>query len=884
MRGFCVSGQPGYAITMPTNKEFLTALFGQNAPFVHVTDFAYDPSAIPSDQHLRSWAGGYFSRYQFGEGTNQYFTISLFYADEKGKARRRKALYRETPVIVLDDVKEKLELAEVEKLPRPTWILETSPGSEQWGYLLTEPCKDRAKVENLLDGLVANGLAPDGKDPGMKGVTRYVRLPDGYNTKQAKMISGQPFKCQMLLWEPWNAVTLEQLAAPFGVNLDAARRESRVDGASEIADHPLVNIPDVIHIKEVRSAGRMDITCPWVDEHTGEIDNGTGIFTNADGTIGFKCHHGACQERTGADLLRYIEDQVPGFGHSLNQWQATRAFAGILGDAPSVPAPPAPDFTAPAQTAPDFTQVATAPTAPTPTAEVQDRSGEAAQAALMQLQRQIPGSIEQRSMAAEILRVVDSFPEIDRIHWHKQIRDVMHWDKKEFTSVLNNLRAEWYAKDDPTGLFENITYVGEIDEFFDRAKRIFYKPAAFQNNFAHLDPEARKQALEGGITKVDKIDYAPKRPPVFEQDGIRYANSWSDTGEVEGIPGDVQRWLNHWDALGWTEHREHMLQWMAWTILHPETKINHMLLLGGAEGVGKDYLLYPLAVALAENHRTVPGEALTGQFGDFILSTKHLHINEVSLADHRDAALIAEKIKPLAAAPPDKLYINRKGVKPVYVSNIINVSMGVNSTLPFKTQGLSRRIYGVWTDLQVRDWRGEVMPEWRVYWRDRWNWMNGQGVQNCIYYLRNCVNLNNFKPSEAPPVTQFVRDINESSKPLLAQTVEAMINMSFGCFKSDIITAHDVARSVKSTEQFAPDIAYMDTRTVTPARVMNTLMNVRGLQRREVVESHNIRKYWITRNFDHYANMTDEEFSREYARQISSAQGASQLLSVIGGK
>lgn len=872
---------------MPTNKEFLTALFGQNAPFVHVTDFAYDPSAIPPDEHLRAWAGGYFSRYRLGENTNQYFTISLFYADEKGKARRRKALFRETPVIVLDDVKEKLSMTEVAKLPRPTWILETSPGSEQWGYLLAEPCKDRAKVENLLDGLVANGLAPDGKDPGMKGVTRYVRLPEGVNTKQAKMINGQPFKCRTTLWEPFNTVTLEQLAEPFSVDLDASRREGRLDGAGEVSDHPLVNIPDVIHIKEIRSAGRMDITCPWVDEHTGEVDNGTGIFTNTDGTIGFKCHHGACQERTGSDLLRYIETKVPGFGQTLSNWQASRAFANVLGEqppAPVIPTPPAPDFTASVQAAPDFTQVASAPTAPAPQQEVVDRSGEAAQAALVQLQRQIPGSIEQRQMATEILRVVDGFQEIDRVHWHKEIRDVMHWDKKEFNSVLKGCRAEWYAKSDPTGVFDDICYVGEINEFFDRRKRIFYKPEGFQNNFAHLDSEARKRALEGGITKVDKIDYSPKMPPVFERDGVRYANSWTDTGEVAGIQGDVDRWLNHWDALGWGEHRDHMLQWMAWTILHPETKINHMLLLGGAEGVGKDFLLYPLSVALGENHITVPGEALTSQFGDFILSSKHIHINEVSLADHRDAALIAEKIKPLAAAPPDKLYINRKGVKPVYVSNIINCSMGVNSTLPFKTQGLSRRIYGVWTDLQVRDWRGEMTPEWRVYWRDRWNWMKGDGVNACIWYLRNCVDLNNFRPSEAPPVTQFVRDINEASKPLLMQTIEAMMQMAFGCFKADIITAADVARSVKSTEQFAPDIAYMDTRTVTPAKVMNTLTNIRGIQRREVVEAHGIRKYWITRNFDHYASMTDEDFSREYARQISSAQGANQLMSILGGK
>ena len=100
-----------------TNTEFLSALFGDQAPWVHVTDFVHDPSNIPKEQHLIAWKGDYFSRYRMGTNTNQYFTISLFYCDDQKQARRRKSLFRMTPVIVLDDVKEKLSMDEVQKLP-----------------------------------------------------------------------------------------------------------------------------------------------------------------------------------------------------------------------------------------------------------------------------------------------------------------------------------------------------------------------------------------------------------------------------------------------------------------------------------------------------------------------------------------------------------------------------------------------------------------------------------------------------------------------------------------------------------------------------------------------------------------------------------------------
>lgn len=312
-----------------TNEEFLIAIFSKDTPLCHVTDFPYDPSNIPKDKHLVAWKGNYFSRYHFTPNTNQYFTISTFYCDDEKQARRRKALYRQTHCLVLDDVREKLSEEAAAKLPTPSWILETSPDSFQWGYIFDTPVTEASKIDNLNDGLIASELAPNGKDPGQRGVTRYVRLPEGINNKASKLVNGLPFKCRLTLWQPFNRVTIEQLAAPFAVDLNRVRREARIDGASDVSDHPLINIPEVIHIKEVRSAGRFDCTCPWGDEHTDNDDSGSAIFTNSDGSIGYKCHHGSCQNRTGGDLLRFIEANDSGFNNRLKQWQVMREFTGV---------------------------------------------------------------------------------------------------------------------------------------------------------------------------------------------------------------------------------------------------------------------------------------------------------------------------------------------------------------------------------------------------------------------------------------------------------------------------------------------------------------------------------------------------------------------------
>lgn len=857
-------------MSIPNNTEFLNALFGSEAPWVHVTCFTYDPGDIPADRHLRAWKGDFFSRYNMQDNTNQYFTISNFYTDEQGSARRRKALYRQTPVIVLDDVKEKLSMDEVSKLPSPSWILETSPGSEQWGYILNTPCTDRGMVENLLDGLVANGLAPDGKDPGMKGVTRYVRLPDGVNTKKSKMINGEPFKCRITLWEPFNTVTIEDLAKPFHVNLNAPRRESRVDGAADIANHPLVNMPDVIHVKEIRSAGRFDITCPWVEDHTGGEDNGAAVFTNGDHTIGFKCHHGSCQGRTGKDLLDYVEEVSPGFGRQFAEWKVIQSFTEI--SEPTFLAPVVPQVPAIEQVEePTFLAAPSAPSVPV---------ASAFDTIINQLRQFPPTSQEARTLASNMLQSVEELSTIDKIHWHTQVCDVMRWNKSEFKEILKDLRSTWYVQSKAeVNFFDEVVYIGELNQFFDRKKNIFYSAEAYQNAYAHLDSEARKEALQGGrVTKVDKLDYAPKKPPVFEERGVMYGNSWSASNEVMGTPGDVTPWLNHFDTLGWSENKEHLIQWMAYTIRYPEHKINHMVILGSGEGCGKDWLLTPLAVAMEGNSRSIGGEDLLSNFNDYVLGTKYLNINETELGDRKEARAVSAKLKPLAAAPPVKLRVNPKGVKAIDVRNIVNCVMTTNSQLPIQLNGPSRRFYALWSDLNPRDEYDEMMPEWVEYWKQQWEWMNNGGAEAVIYHLRNVVDLSSFNPQSAPPMTQFLRDIRESSKSPAEQTIEAFIESRVGIFNSDVMTANDISNTLRAGSMVAPALMYCDERVFTPnmvGRIMKGMSNL--VQMRGSSANKTSHRLWVVRNVNQYMRMGGSELYREYERQLQATRASAGM-------
>ena len=858
-----------------SNKEFVETLFGVDAPWCHVTDFPHDPGNIPKDQHLIAWKGDYFSRYPMRPNTNQYFTISNFYCDDQQQARRRKALFRHTPVIVLDDVKEKLSMVEVSKLPSPSWILESSAGSEQWGYILNEPCADRGRVENLLDGLVANGLAPDGRDPGMKGVTRYLRLPEGINNKASKLVNGLPFKCRITLWQPFNRVTLEQLASPFSVDLDAVRREARVDGASDVGDHPLVNIPDLVHIKEIRSDGRFDITCPWVAEHTGADDSGSAIFTNEDGSMGFKCHHGNCQPKTGADVLRFIENELPGFSSKLKNWQVLRELSEFA--TPSFMGNPVQPIQEPVVQPAPVVQHEVSFMAPVPVAAptVEQVDPDALQLFCDNLRRQLPGTNEQREMAAKVLKITDDMPKMEQRHWHDVVVDIMRWSKADFKDIITDLRKTWYGeKVSASTFYDNVVFVKELNQFYDWDSRIFFSTEAFQNSFAHEDAEARKIALQDGrVQKVDRLDYAPRQPRVFVEKGCRYGNTWCESTQSVGVQGDVSRWLQHFDALDWREHRGHIEKWMAFTLRHPDRKINHMLLMGGGEGCGKDFLLYPLILAMGENTETIAGDDLLSSFNDYLLSTKYLHINEAELGDRKEAVAVSNKLKPLASAPPMTLRVNQKGIKAIKIRNVVNSTMTTNSVMPLRLNGPSRRFYAIWSDLNLRDKNDNMKQEWLDYWDDRWAWMKNGGWEAVVYHLMNVVDLTDFNPDAAPPMTEFLREIKESSASPMQQTLEAFIKKQHGAFRCDILTSSDMAETLRAGALMPADMM-TDPKFFTDKKV--------GMMLKELGSYPSVRssgaRLWVLRDEEKYAHMTSTALYHEYERQMKEAQGNHSLM------
>lgn len=311
-----------------SHGDFLLALFGkEHAINALAVGFPEDPTGNHDVRtRARMWNAQRHGKRKkaLPREYNNYFCISTFKPSEDpkdgGEPRRRKALHYATHVVVIDDVGPKVPWENI-KLP-PSYVLLTSPNNCQLGYRLTVPERDAAKVERLIDGLIAKGLAINGKDPGMRGVTRMVRLPFGTNRKAKYGSEG--FQCELKEWHPERAYTCEEIAETYGVSLAIPRHDAPArprltipdEARRELAAHMLAALEAENRIigEDPNAPGKWQLRCPFSDKHSTDDELGAAYWEpgfvepstgEASDKGGFKCWHGNCEHKHLHDLVSW---------------------------------------------------------------------------------------------------------------------------------------------------------------------------------------------------------------------------------------------------------------------------------------------------------------------------------------------------------------------------------------------------------------------------------------------------------------------------------------------------------------------------------------------------------------------------------------------------
>ena len=106
----------------------------------------------------------------------------------------------------------------------------------------------------------------------------------------------------------------------------------------------------------------------------------------------------------------------------------------------------------------------------------------------------------------------------------------------------------------------------------------------------------------------------------IERSGSNCFNLYQGPTIKLGEATRAEPWIKHIQTV-FPNDVTHLVYWLAWRVQHPEIKINHALVLGGNQGIGKDTLLEPVKHAVGPwNFEEVSPQAMLRRFNGFLKS------------------------------------------------------------------------------------------------------------------------------------------------------------------------------------------------------------------------------------------------------------------------
>ena len=104
----------------------------------------------------------------------------------------------------------------------------------------------------------------------------------------------------------------------------------------------------------------------------------------------------------------------------------------------------------------------------------------------------------------------------------------------------------------------------------------------------------------------------------IERKGVTIFNLYRPPTIEPGNAAEADRWLAHIHKV-YLDDADHIVRWCAHRVQRPHEKINHALVLGGLQGIGKDTLLEPVKRAVGPwNVHEVSPQHLLGRFNGFL--------------------------------------------------------------------------------------------------------------------------------------------------------------------------------------------------------------------------------------------------------------------------
>jgi hypothetical protein len=594
-------------------------------------------------------------------------------------------------VMMLDDIGTK---SKTPPLP-PTWIMETSAGSFQWGYAFNEQ-PSKAEFSAAIKAIADAGYT----DPGAINAVRNFRLPGSVNLKPGR----DNFEARLVEFHPERDYSLPEICAALGVTPAPADsltlRPIRIsdDGADDVlawlsGQGLLLSNPN--------QEGWAGVICPNSAEHSDGNPEGRYMPANR----AYCCLHGHCVDLDSRTFLDWVaENGGPKHTPGLREELFTAAMEGALSRL-------------------------------TPT----DMFTDVGAAVVAETERKELGRIE---------------------------------------------KADWY---------ERFAYIQVDESYFDMQDRREVSRNTFNALFRHISCKSihTQRKIEAsvcfdenrqakGAKALVGITYAAGESVLVARDGDIFGNRWRNARPPVAA-GNVTPWLDHCRTLvPEAKELEHIFDVMAYKLQHPEVKINHAILHGGDQGSGKDTMWAPFIWSVCgphlKNRGLLDNDTMSSQFG-YALESEILILNELKEPDAKERRALANKLKPVIAAPPEMLSVNRKGLHPYDMVNRVFVLAFSNDPMPITLDSQDRRWFCVWSHAP------RMTPDAAA---KMWAWYKTGGFEAIGAWL-TARDVSAFNPGAAPMATEFKLNLIEHGLSMAESYLVESMRLKVGEFSKGVI-------------------------------------------------------------------------------------------------
>jgi hypothetical protein len=665
------------------------------------------------------WMPYYPSDYD-GEGAWYANTGSFIVSRFEGKPRARSQYCERVSVLVLDDIGTKSTTPPLE----PTWKMETSEGNYQWGYIFRlddQPTK--AEFGAAIKAIANAGYT----DRGMLNPVRNFRIEGSINLKEGK----GGFASRLVSFHADKEFSLPEILVALGVTPEPPH------AATISYDGTLAHTEPTTHttITDLRDA------LTYIDAEPYSVWIAVGM------------------------ALKTLDDDAAGF-ELFDTWSKTASNY----DAEAV----------------DFQWSVFQPR-------------EITLGTIYHHAKQNPTYVPPEDRGLTMLAgKVEGDPKFEKAKEPTFVQEVRYTPMPEPTDDEVLGIANKVGRYTDRQLFENLVYVAAQEYWFDIRTRGIFTNRGIDNLFLGRTYHSRRFTKADGtpakrvitcsqflhearevmeIATADTFTFQAGGAAVIHDNGRVLANLWVNH-RMTGVAGDVSIWMDHVERMIPDEAiRNHVLDVMAFKYQHPHIKINHAILMYGVEGNGKDMLWSPFLHAIGQPNITVDSvQTFTGRWG-YAYEKEVVVINELMEGSNSERRQLANKLKPLIAAPPMYLEVEKKGQAPYPVPNLMFVLAFTNSPTALSLASDDRR----WLCVHCKTPRLPVKEA-----RPVWDWYRAGGYQKIAHFFTTR-DVSAFNPATLTVTTEYKQLMIENGRSEAESTLVDMINAGVGIFSTGVV-------------------------------------------------------------------------------------------------